>query len=129
MNYRFYISIDAEGKQSPFMEFGIHENYKHLGNLSQGHMSKSEGVRQELDGIQEVLNDKKEVHSFGGDDWCIIDFKKEKSSVINGFDEFEPFEINSNLILKLIEDWYEFLLKWENNEISGIIHPDKRETS
>ena len=79
--------------------------------------------------IKEVWSNKKPIHHFGGDDSCIVSFGKEKCIFSSGMDSFEPFELESKLILKLMEDWYEFLLKWENNEIPGIIHPDKRETS
>ena len=101
---------------------------QHLGNLALG-LSNSYQVKKVLEGLNDVLNDLKEVHHFAGDDWCIVSFRKGTSLISNGFDEFEPFEIESKLILKLMEDWYEFLLKWENNEIPGIVHPDKRKTS
>jgi hypothetical protein len=128
LNYSFYIEVDTNGKQRPFMALGPIGNAQHLGHLAMG-LSSSFLVKNTLEGIESVLNKEKEVYDFAGDDWCIVRFKKEKSIIINGFDEFEPFEIESELILKLMGDWYEFLLKWENNEIPGIIHPDKREAS
>lgn len=129
MNYHstFYIKVFANGNQYPLMhlESEIKKMISELEHLARGHMSKSEGVRQELSGIEAVLKGEKELHSFGGDDWCHVDFKKDKSLIINGFDEFEPFEIESDIILNLLTDWYAFLLSYENGEIPGIIHPDK----
>ncbi len=100
---------------------------QHLGNLALG-LSNSYVVRRELQGMEAVLSEQKEVHHFAGDDWCIVSFRKEKSLVSNGMDSFEPFEIESKLILKLMQDWNEFLLRWENGEIPGIVHPDKRDS-
>ena len=125
-NYKFYISSDVRGNQEPSMVFSHSENYKHLGNLARGRMAKSERIQEILGELNDVLDGKKEKCLFAGDDWCIVDFKRDKSIIVNGFDEFEPFEMDSLLILKLMKDWYEFLLKWENNETPGIIHPSKR---
>jgi hypothetical protein len=121
----YCIITELNGSQYPAIFIG-NKTYEMLGNLARGHMSKSEGVKKELLGIEEVLKGNKEMHSFGGDDWCLVDFKKENSTIINSFDEFEPFEMDSHLILKLLEDWYRFLCAYENNEIPGIIHPSKR---
>lgn len=129
-NATFYIQVYGDGYQIPIMHLESSSiiGLKELSHLARGHMSKSEGVRQELEGIEAVLNDEKEMHPFGGDDWCNVDFRKGKSTIINGFDEFEPFEIESDIILKLLKDWHAFLLSYENGEIPGIIHPDKRES-
>lgn len=128
-NTTFYIQVYRDGYQIPLMHLESSSiiSFNELSHLARGHMSTSEGVKQELEGIKFVANGKKEVHSFGGDDWCIVDNRKELSTITNFFDEFEPFEIESYLILNLLEDWYIFLLKWENNEIPGIIHPSKWE--
>lgn len=129
MNYdsTFYIKVLANGRQFPLMHLESQslEHFDELSHLARGHMSNSEGVKEELDDIEEVLNGRKEVHSFGGDDWCIVDFKKDKSIISNGFDEFEPFEIDSNIIETLLRDWYSFLLTYEKGEIPGIIYRDK----
>ena len=119
-NYKFYISVDEDGKQNPFMRFGLNPNYKHLGNLSMGHLSKSYGVKRDLIEIENVNNGKISEYSFGGDDWCIVIYKKETSIIVNGFDEFEPFEMKSTTIHKFLNDWYDFLSKYENGGIPGI---------
>lgn len=126
----FYIQVYVDGYQIPLMhlESSPLKTIKELSHLARGHLSNSDGVRSELENMQSVLHGIIEVHSFGGDEWCIVDFRKEKSTIINFFDEFEPFEIESKFIFKLMEDWYAFLLKWENNEIPGLIHPESRRT-
>lgn len=123
LNYKFYIEVNSKGNQRPFMMIGPVGATQHLGNLALG-LSNSNLVRKELEGIGAVLDNRKDVHHFAGDDWCIVSFKKEKSLISNGMDSFKPFEIESKLILKLMKDWYGFLLKWENNEIPGIKYPE-----
>ncbi len=124
LNPNFQIIVEEDGRQYPSISIGD-SNFEMLSNLALGHMSRSKGVRKELDGLEAVLGGSKEVHSFGGDDWCIIDFRKERSTIINGFDEFEPVEIDSKIVLDLLQDWYFFLLSYENGEIPGIIFPDR----
>ena len=124
-NYKFYISIDEDGKQNPFMTFGINPNYKHLGNLAMGHLSQSNGVKRDLSEIERVNKGELEKHTFAGDDWCIVIYKNEISTIVNGFDEFEPFEMESSKIHKFLADWYNFLSKYENGEIPGITPSNK----
>jgi len=128
LNYEFHIRVYVNGSQCPLMSIGPIGESQHLAHLAHG-MANSYIVKKELESITEVLTGNKEVHHFAGDDWCIVSFRKENSLISNGMDSFVAFEIESKLILKLMEDWYAFLLTWENNEIPGIIHPDKRETS
>ena len=73
-------------------------------------MSKSGRIHEILNEIGEVLDGRKEKYDFAGDDWCIVNFKKERSAIINGvFDfTFEPFEMNSIEIQRFMQDWYEF---------------------
>ncbi len=126
-NSTFYIQVYKDGYQIPIMhlESNLVEGFKELAHLARGHMSKSKGVIEELGGIEKVLNSEKDTHSFGGDDWCIVDFGKEVSVISSGYDEFESFEIDSDIILKLLKDWNTFLMCYENGEIPGIIHPNK----
>jgi len=46
--YKFFISIDENGKQNPIMTFGVNPNYKNLGNLAIGDLSKVYGVQRDL---------------------------------------------------------------------------------
>lgn len=124
-NYEFAIEVLVNGKQRPFMKFGINPNYKHLGNLAMGHLSQSYGVKRDLDEIEKVNNGEIEKHTFAGDDWCIVIYKKENSTIVNGFDSFEPFEMESSKIYKFLNDWYNFLKKYENDQIPGITITNK----
>lgn len=121
INYGFYIEVDINGKQRPFMAVGPIGSTQHLGNLALG-LTHSRAVKKVLEGIEEVRCGKKEVHHFAGDDWCIVSFRKTHCLISNGMDSFEPFEMDSDVILKFIQDWFKFLKAWENGEIPGLIY-------
>ena len=104
----YYIQVYKDGYQIPLMhlESNLITNFRELSHLARGHMSKSEGVMKELEGMELVLKG---------------DFKNDLSTVISGFDEFESFEIDSKVIYKLLQEWHEFLCFYENGEIPGLI--------
>ncbi len=121
MRYNFYVKVFRDGRKIPLM--WIDDPYSELYALSQGHLSKSEGVLNEIIETKKVINEEKEVHYFGGSDWCILEVKEKETIVRNGFDEFEPFEVPTSDIIKLMEEWYEFLKLYESGGIPGLI-PD-----
>jgi len=124
-NYEFAVEVLENGKQRPFIKLGFNPNYKHLGNLALGSLSQSYGVKLAINGITRVNQSEIEEHTFAGDDWCIVIYKKDKSTIVNGFDEFEPFEMESTKIYKFLIDWYNFLTKYENGEIPGLKYSNK----
>jgi hypothetical protein len=91
-----------------------------MGNLSQGHLSKSDGVKEELEKIRMVLNGKLTSYSFGGDEWCVIEVKKDSSTVMNSFDYFKPYEIQTVDLLDLLFRSSNFLELYEQDKIPGL---------
>ena len=114
----FYIAVYLDGTQVPTISFS--NPYQMLGNLATGHLSQSPGVIEELDLIKQVLEGSLNVHAFGGDDWSIIEVEKDTSFITSGFDLFEPIEIPTSEIYKLMNEWKSFLLSYEKNEIPGL---------
>ena len=104
----FYIAEYETGEEVPAIRIQ-NSKYAMLANLSQGHLSESIGVEQEIRKILEVINKEIDSHSFGGDDWCILDVKRKRTMIINGFDEFDPIEVSTEKILKLMTNWLDFL--------------------
>jgi hypothetical protein len=80
-----------------------------LYDLSSGFLQEPEGVKEVLTEIQRVRNDQVEIYSFGGSDYCIIDVLKDKSIVMYDFGE-NVLEIETNDLVKLLEDWLAFLI-------------------
>jgi hypothetical protein len=119
INASFYIAVYQDGKRFPTISIND-PKYQMLGNLSQGHLSESRGVIDEINNIQKVVNGELASYSFGGDDWCIINVEKGKSSIISGFDSFEPIEVPTRDILELLERWSGFLVAYESGMIPGL---------
>ncbi|MFD2563674.1 hypothetical protein [Aquimarina rubra] len=122
LKVNFYIRVEPNGSQEPLISIQP-ETYNMLAHIGRGHMYSSDGVKGELEKIGKIIEGEIESYAFGGDDWCILEVKKDKTMITNGFDEFEPLEIDTSHIVKLMEDWLEFLLDYENGNIPGITHP------
>ncbi len=97
-----------------------------LYELGLNKFSKSEGVKNAISSLDQVLNDELESFELSSGDWCVVNVIKNTSIIKNNFDEFEPVEINTIEIYSLMKEWYEFLSAYENGKIPGIIHPNKR---
>lgn len=119
INRSFYIKVNEDGAQTPMMEF-FPPKYSMLAHLGFDDFSMSNTIIEVIDKMNEAIKEKKE-YSFASDDWCIVKVVGNTSTVSNGFDEFEAFEIDSAFIIKLLSDWMTFLKKYENKEIPGII--------
>ncbi|MDR3285886.1 MAG: hypothetical protein LBT27_00410 [Prevotellaceae bacterium] len=115
----FYIKVEENGKQIPIMDF-FPPQYSILSNLGLSDFAKSETITKVLQEIKEALR-KNENYVFAQDDWCIVEVKGEKSTVENGFDEFPPFEVETSFIIELLSDWRDFLIKFENKQIPGLL--------
>ena len=118
ISFSFFIRVDENGNQTPMMVF-FPPRYEMLSHLAFGHLSSSSGVRKEIDNIYSVLSTSQN-YSFAGDDWCIIDVKDNSCIVSNGFDEYEPFELNTEFILKVLNEWEIFLQRYESGGIQGL---------
>lgn len=115
----FYIRVDEDGKQTPTMEF-FPPQYNMLSHLGFDDFSKSKNIDSLLNKLKEA-KDNNLNFSFAGDDWCIVEINGIKSKVSNGFDEFEPYQLDTDFFIGLFEDWKVFLNKYENGEIKGLI--------
>ncbi|MEZ5038886.1 MAG: hypothetical protein R2828_03315 [Saprospiraceae bacterium] len=126
INKTFYICTYRDGRQYPIISVAPKE-YEMLYELGMYHLSKSEGVKLAVENLDKVENGELYQYELSAGDWCVVDVKKDKSVITNNFDEFEPIEIPTLEIVKLMKDWFDFLSAYENGEIPGITHPDKRD--
>ncbi len=125
-NFSFFITVAADGSQRPMISIG-NVDLRMLANLASGHLTSSNNVREELKEIDNVVTGSREKHSFGGDDWCILEVNDKITTISNGFDEFESIEIETKEIVNLLEGWCDFLVKYENGEIPGIIPENRKD--
>ncbi|MCL2593330.1 MAG: hypothetical protein FWD82_08215 [Defluviitaleaceae bacterium] len=116
---QFFIKVEEDGTQIPIMSF-FPPKYSMLTNLGFHDFAKSITITNVLREIDEALA-KKEKYYFAQDDWCIVEVEGENSIVSNGFDEFPPFEVETSFIIELLSDWRDFLIKYENKQIPGLL--------
>ncbi|MEY8779623.1 hypothetical protein AB9K32_04310 [Allomuricauda sp. XS_ASV26] len=114
----FYIRVDEKGNQYPMMEF-FPPKYSMLAHLGFEEFSKSDKIKYVLKEINKAIK-RKQKYSFASDDWCIVEVLGEKCIIRNGFEEFEPFEVDTSFMLNLLNDWMNFLIKYESKQIPGI---------
>lgn len=115
----FYIRIEENGTQTPKMEF-FPPQYNMLSHLGFDDFSKSKNIDKLLEKLIEAKSNN--LHfSFASDDWCIVNIEGIKSKVSNGFAEFEPFYLETEFFISLFQDWKDFLIKYENGEIKGLV--------
>ena len=126
INRTFYICTYIDGRQYPIINVAPKE-YEMLYELGMYHLSKSDGVKIAVKNLDKVVNGELNQYELSAGDWCVVDIKKDTSVITNNFDEFEPIEISTSEIVKLMKDWLDFLLAYENGEIPGITHPDHRD--
>jgi hypothetical protein len=126
INKTFYICTYRDGRQYPIINVAP-KDYDMLYELGMYQLSKSEGVKVAVENLNKVKNGELNQYELSAGDWCVVDVKKDKSVITNNFDEFEPIEIPTSEIVNLMKDWLDFLTAYENGEILGITHPDKRD--
>jgi len=117
INYSFYIRVDENGERKPIMVF-FPSQYEMLSHLGELEFSNSINVSNLLDQFKKTVVDKL-TYSFSSDDWCIVTINGDTAKVENGFGEFESFELSTEFIYKLMNDWRNFLIKYETNQIPG----------
>lgn len=123
----FYIKTLVDGRQYPILNV-FPDKYKMLYELGMNQYAKSEGVKKAISNLDKVLSGELESFELSTGDWCVVNVKKDTSIITNNFDEYEPVEISTTEIYSLMQEWLEFLNAYENGEIPGIIHPDKRKS-
>lgn len=115
----YFLRVYQDGRQVPSMEFPVGK-YADLSHLANGHLLSAENVKKELEEIHFVLQGKKDMHSFGGDEWCILDVHSLNTMVSCGLEEFEPYEVLTSEIVNVMQGWYDFLSAYENFQIPGL---------
>lgn len=100
------------------MEF-FPPKYSMLSHLGLGDFAQPTKIKDIIIQINKAVKGSYE-YSFASDDWCIVKILGNKSTVSNGFNEFESFELKTSFVVNLLEDWLKFLMKYERNEIPVI---------
>lgn len=106
INRTFYIRVREDGSKIPMMEF-FPPKFNMLAHLANGEYSSSQNVKQLLLQIRKSISEHMGF-SFAADDWCIEDIKADMAYVSNGFDEFEPFQIETDFFIGFLKTGFNF---------------------
>ncbi len=117
--YCFYIKVEIDGRKTPILK--VEKPNEPLSILSFGTMNKYNNVNIALDQLNEIVAGRKELIAFTDTLICIVDVRKTHSVVTSSFDEFQPFMVLTSELVRLLEEWRDFLWHYENGKIPGLI--------
>lgn len=114
-----FICTYEDGRQYPVLNVAP-DKFNMFYELGMYELSTSSGVGDAIGKIGNVIDGSLKEYQLSSGDWCVVLISCSKSIVSNNFDEFEPFDIDTDAILQLMKKWYDFLLAYESGNIPGI---------
>lgn len=121
----YKLVVLKNGVQVPVIDI-ISVKYDPIGYVFSRDLAKSNNIFDLLEKIGKI-EDELSFIRLEAEDKCEIIIEKENTKVSGYFGEFEPFEIPTEELIKLVEEWYEFLMYYEDGKIPGIIPWNKKE--
>ena len=121
----YKLVILKNGDQVPVMNIGPIK-YDPISYVFRRELAKSNKVFDLLEKLREIKSSQ-QVIKLEPEDKCDIFIESEITKVSGYFDEFEPFEIPTEEMVKLVEEWYQFLTYFEGANIPGIIPWNRKE--
>lgn len=118
----YSIAVQRNGDQIPLIHIGPAE-YEVIKYVFYRKYSKSKDVYEILQIIKNLLDDSFRMDA---EDKCELLIQREFTEVSGYFEEFEAFVIPTSELIKLVEEWYQFLKYYEEGNIPGIIPENKK---
>lgn len=119
----YSIAVQRNGDQIPLIHIGPGK-YDIIKYAFYPKYSKSINIYGLLQNIKNLSHDFIRIEA---EDKCELIIKKETTEVSGYFNEFEAFEIPTSELIKLVEEWYQFLIYYEEGNIPGIIPESKKQ--
>jgi hypothetical protein len=123
LTYQFHIRVDVDGKQTPSINtpYGY---YEFLFDLANDHLITSIGVNSELIKLEEVIHGRLDKHHISSSDWCIIEVSMYTCLLYNVIsNDYNALEVPTPEIKSFLENWKDFLEKYEKGQIPGLVLP------
>jgi hypothetical protein len=120
----FYVVVHPDGYQYPVMHLG--QKYENISSVFIRNLSNANNIQLLLSKIR-GLTPSGESIKLEAEDKCELLIKLDITYVSGYFNEFEAFEIPTSELIKLIEEWYDFLKYYEEGKIPGIIPKGKED--
>lgn len=103
LTYTFYTKYILNRNE---LRMDVANPYDMLGDLTYCNIAYTHTI---IKNIQKVIEEgQKKMYPFGASDYCTLDVYRERTKIIYDFGENE-IEIDTEDILKLMQDWYVFL--------------------
>lgn len=118
----YSIAVQRNGDQIPLIHIGP-AKYEVIKYVFYRKYSKSKDVYEILQIIKNLLDDSFRMDA---EDKCELLIQREFTEVSGYFEEFEAFVIPTSELIKLVEEWYQFLKYYEEGNIPGIIPENKK---
>ena len=107
LSYKFCIN-NKDSCSEPCIIIDNDPNY--LSNLGAQYLTESSNVKKELENIKDVISNRKDSYEFGSE-WCSLEVKKNTTTIYSNYDIFEPYDLPTLEISKLLTDWHDFLVE------------------
>src|SRR5690606_13492351 len=114
----YKLVVLKNGDQIPIMNIGPIK-YDPICYVFRRDLAKSTKVYDLLNKLRGIENG--EQIRLEAEDKCDIVIESQVTKVSGYFDEFEPFEMPTEEIIILVEEWYNYLTYFEGGNIPGII--------
>lgn len=121
----YCIVVFKNGDQLPIMNIAPNK-YDPIKYVFHRDLTNSSSVFDKISIINNLTPETEPV-ILTAEDKCDIIINHDNALVKGYFDEFEDFDIPTKELLKLFEEWHEFLKAYEMGEIPGIIPVNRRD--
>lgn len=121
----YKLVVTKDGDQIPVMNLAP-AKFDPISYVFCRNLAKAGFIHVFLNKIRNLVNDSDFIR-IEAEDKCELIIKKETTEVSGYFNEFEAFEIPTSELIKLVEEWYQFLIYYEEGNIPGIIPESKKQ--
>lgn len=117
VNYYYYIMILEDGTQIPCIKIHNDDEYKLIEGIGTREFRSSNVVSELIDKIKEI-NSTIYIYHFNLE----LKISHEFTSIIEDTYLLRNCTLSTKKLLEILIGWYNFLVKYENEEIPGIIY-------
>ena len=114
ISYTFYLKTFKNGDLIPLIK--VEHPFDELCDLSIKFVGTIDGVNEVIENIEKVISGEMESYVFGGSDFVIVGVSNEITTITSFFDDEEKVQdIQTIEILKLMKDWFCYLIDFKLN--------------
>ena len=124
IHYYDYIMVLGDGKQIPWIKIHNDDSYRLIEKIGTSKFRDLSNLENLLEKLKSVEDEKKEYVYHGNLELLI---STDSTFILEDTTDALNCTVATSKLIEIIEGWYNFLKSYEDGEIPGIIHPDKRD--